>query len=120
MDGSLVMIRIWNRHTYDGNGIYVGRPSPLGNPYKVSSKLSREKVIDMYRDWLLMRLEGENPTSKAFISLLNFYEEEGELDLICSCSPLKCHAEVIREFLLEVIHRMNDAKKVGRITSKDG
>ena len=28
------MIRIVNRRTYRGEGIYIGRPSLLGNPYK--------------------------------------------------------------------------------------
>lgn len=97
------MIRIENKHTYKGDGFYVGRPSPLGNPFAIDAKTSRAKAIDLYREWLLKMLETENPTRKAFMVLVDHYRKEGEMTLICWCAPLQCHAEVIREFVLEVV-----------------
>ena len=100
------MIRIENAHTYRGDGFKIGRPSPLGNPFKIDAKTSRASAVSQYREWLLKMLETENPTSKAFMVLLTHYQEHGNLTLICFCAPLPCHAEVIREFILEVIRLM--------------
>lgn len=106
------MIRIENAKTYRGDGFRVGRPSPLGNPFLVDAKNSRTKVIAQYREWLLKRLETDNPTSKAFMVLVEHYRKEGIMTLICHCCVtsekydppfLQCHAEVIREFVLEML-----------------
>jgi hypothetical protein len=34
------------------NGIYVGRPTKWGNPFKISSALSRQKAVALYEDRL--------------------------------------------------------------------
>jgi len=39
------MIRIENRKTYRGDGVYIGGPSPLGNPYRIGEHGAREEVI---------------------------------------------------------------------------
>jgi hypothetical protein len=98
------MIHIKNKKTYAGDGFYVGRPSPLGNPFKIDAKTSRHTAIEKYRAWLEERLKTENPTSKAFRGMADYYWEHGEMTLICWCAPIfPCHAEVIREFILSVV-----------------
>jgi hypothetical protein len=38
----LIDIVVVNRHTYQGkDAVYVGRPSPLGNPYRIEGESSR-------------------------------------------------------------------------------
>jgi hypothetical protein len=37
--------------------VYVGRPSPLGNPYALGRDGSREQVIARYRRWLWAQLQ---------------------------------------------------------------
>ena len=37
------MIRIENRKTYRGDGVYIGGPSPLGNPYRIGEHGAREE-----------------------------------------------------------------------------
>jgi hypothetical protein len=37
--------------------IYVGRPSPLGNPYLLGRDGNREEVIAQYRRWLWAQLQ---------------------------------------------------------------
>lgn len=101
------MIRIENKRTYKGDGFYVGRPSPLGNPFILNAKTSRAKAIEQYREWLLKRLETSNPTSKAFMALVEHYRREGIMTLICWCSPLACHAEIIREFVEATVSNGN-------------
>jgi hypothetical protein len=49
------MVRVVNRHAYKGNGVYVGRPSALGNPFKLKSaggNYDRGETLDCYREWL--------------------------------------------------------------------
>jgi hypothetical protein len=97
------MITIENKKIYTGDGFYIGRPSPLGNPFPVDKHNSRSVVIEKYRGWLIERLKSINPTSKAFNILLEHYKKEGSLTLICWCAPLQCHGEVIRDLILERI-----------------
>jgi len=99
------MIKIENKRTYKGDGYYIGRPCPLGNPFPVDAKTSRAKAISQYREWLKQRLLGDNPTAKAFRVLVDHYREHGELTLICWCAPLQCHGEVIREFILALFEK---------------
>jgi hypothetical protein len=48
------MIRVFNLHEdkWEGRGVYVGRPSPLGNPFVVGRDGLREQVMENYRQWL--------------------------------------------------------------------
>lgn len=46
------MIRIENKKTYRGDGVYIGRPSLLGNPFKIGEHGTRDEVIGRYRIWL--------------------------------------------------------------------
>ena len=98
------MISIENKKTYKGDGFYIGRPSPLGNPFAVDAKTSRTKAISLYREWFLKQLETVNPTSKAFKILVNHYRDNKELVLICWCAPLECHGEVIRDLVEKVMN----------------
>jgi hypothetical protein len=48
------MIGVFNLHEdkWEGRGIFVGRPSSLGNPFVVGRDGSREEVVDKFRQWL--------------------------------------------------------------------
>lgn len=90
-------------------GEIVCRPSPLGNlfshrpsKFDVVRVSSREEAIWRYRQWLAERLlEPASPQSREMGRLLRILLERGELVLLCWCAPLRCHAEVVREVLLE-------------------
>jgi Domain of unknown function (DUF4326) len=61
-----------------------GRGSPLGNPFTIGRDGSREEVIAKYEAWL-----DEHPELlPAIVGLRG-------LDLVCWCSPLACHADVL-------------------------
>jgi hypothetical protein len=77
------------------NAIYVGRPTPLGNPRKASNERGRTVIINMYRQWLSDIIEnypiaGE-PARKMLRRIRGF-------DLACWC-PLNqpCHADILLE-----------------------
>jgi len=50
------MIRIENKRTYRGAGVYIGRPGLLGNPFEIGVHGDREDVIRLYRQWLWGRI----------------------------------------------------------------
>lgn len=60
------VIRIENRRSYKGEGVYVGRTmrdlqgSALGNPYKVKPHGPHERgaSVEMYRRWLWGHIRG--------------------------------------------------------------
>ena len=79
---------------------YVGRPSPLGNPFVVGRDGSREEVIAQYRRWLWGRLQESDSAQERELRRLLARAVEGELELLCWCHPLPCHAEVVRGAVL--------------------
>lgn len=88
-------MQIINRHTTSDiprDAIYVGRGTPLGNPYEISKDDSREDVIAAYRHWINYKISISDPVVLAGLGALR-----EDSTLICSCHPLPCHAEVIEE-----------------------
>jgi hypothetical protein len=67
--------------------IYIGRGSKWGNPYHIG-KLTREEVIDKYREWIMTQPE-----------LLGSLHELKDKRLGCYCKPLACHGDVLVELL---------------------
>ena len=96
------MIRVENRRTYKGTGVYVGRPTPLGNPFKVPRGYDHandpDGVLEKYRIWLRGRMsDPDSWQAKIMSGLVKASNLSGDLVLICWCAPKRCHADVIRE-----------------------
>ena len=73
--------------------VYVGRPSPWGNPFVIGRDGTREQVIERYRLEVLPYLDLQPLVGR---------------DLVCWCSPLPCHADVLlgeAELLAELTRR---------------
>ena len=79
---------------------YVGRPGVLGNPFVVGRDGSREEVIAKYRRWLWAQLQAPGSAQERELRRLLAQARSGELELLCWCAPLPCHAEVVRSALL--------------------
>ena len=82
-------MKIGNKHHGD-TGKFVGRPSPLGNPYHIGSDGTRSEVIEKYRDWLSFKILRSDPVVVA--ALRDLQEDD---TLVCFCHPLACHATII-------------------------
>lgn len=84
--------KVWNKRDprTPTNAIYVGRPSPYGNPFKIGPNGTREEVIALYERWLLSM-------PPDFIRCL-IMELRGE-HLVCWCAPHPCHADVLLRFV---------------------
>ena len=92
------MIKVVNRKNFNGKGIYIGRPSPLGNPFVIGRDGDREKVIEKYREYLKKAIK-YNDRIKAEFEKIRELNKKGDVILICWCAPQKCHGDVIREMI---------------------
>lgn len=77
--------------------IYIGRGSPLGNPYPITKEHPRLEVIAKYREYLTICLLDDNP-----VIINGLKQIKSESQLMCFCAPAPCHGEVIREIWLEL------------------
>ena len=84
------MPRVWNKRerAVPHDAVYVGRPSPWGNDFKIGRDGTREEVVAKYRLWL----EADDGTFRAAIR-----KHLRGKDLVCWCAPLPCHADVLLE-----------------------
>ncbi len=88
-------MRVENRKTYRAtpaeSSVYIGRPSPLGNPYVIGRDGDRSEVIDLYRKYARLELAANSEFREAFLAL-------ADTDvLLCWCAPLACHGDVLIE-----------------------
>jgi hypothetical protein len=81
-------------------GVYVGRPTPLGNPFRLENEEQREEVVARYATWLETELRrGNQEVARGLGELYRKLKRQGTLTLLCFCAPKRCHAEVIAERL---------------------
>ena len=71
---------------YGPNKVYIGRPSIWGNPFVIGKDGDRATVIAKYREYLL-----SNQYLQACL-----HELENK-DVVCWCTPLACHGDVLVE-----------------------
>jgi len=78
--------RVLNRRKVGvpAGAVDVSRTSPWGNPFRVGKDGNRNEVIDKFEDWL----RGQPLLVQRAKRVLR-----GK-DLVCYCSPKKCHAEI--------------------------
>lgn len=85
---------------------YVGRPSPLGNPWKLPKGEDPGATIAKYKDWLNLQWRTQNPkVVHALKTLAIIYRDKGELTLMCWCAPNPCHADVIAEAVQAIVDK---------------
>lgn len=69
------------RDPYD---VYIGRPSPWGNPFAVDGERTREEALEQYEKWIV----GQPALMAALPSL------KGKT-LGCWCAPKDCHGHIL-------------------------
>jgi hypothetical protein len=91
------MIVVVNRRTgAPAAAVYVGRPSPLGNPFHIGPDGSRADVIRKYRTWLQAQPDS-SPAIRELLRLVEKHRRDGTLYLSCWCAPAPCHADIIKQ-----------------------
>jgi Domain of unknown function (DUF4326) len=98
------MIRIENRKTYRGDGVYIGRPSLLGNPFRIGEHGTRQKVIAMYRAWLWRHIKLRGAVYRE-LQRLAAIAKQGDLVLICWCKQhgrhdVPCHGDILKSAVM--------------------
>ena len=88
------MIRIENKKYYRGDGVYIGRPSLLGNQFKIGKDGTRQEVIRKYHGWLWEQIKLKNE-AYAELRRIAGLARQGDVTLVCWCAPELCHATVI-------------------------
>ena len=96
------------------DGIYIGRPSVLGNPFShlkgtlaEYSVDSRDEAVDKYDIWIRNELKTNKIVIKAMKKLYKKFLDDGCLNLVCWCHPAKCHGDVIKKLILEKYNNGN-------------
>lgn len=71
--------------------VYCGRPSFLGNPYRIG-EYTREESIEKFRIYFYKRIKKDK----------NFRQRVKALKgkrIGCWCEPLPCHLDIVAEYL---------------------
>jgi hypothetical protein len=96
------MITIGNKKN-GAIGEYVGRPSPLGNPFPLSSEQDRDECVGKYQKWLYDKIKQKDDKIIKELKRLADIARNRELMLVCWCAPKKCHADIISKVLKMMI-----------------
>ena len=108
MLGKIIVVNKRN-HKQCKYDYYVGRPSPLGNPYShIADKKtlaqyvvpSREIAIGKYQKYLDKCIKDNVFNIHSSLQhLLKKYKAGEEIHLVCWCHPLPCHATAIKQLI---------------------
>ena len=91
------VVNIKDCNDYD---VVVGRESIFGNPFFIGTHGTRDEVIEKFEEYLL-----SNDTLMTEVRA----KLKGKV-LACSCSPLKCHADVLLKYANPELFNKNKPK----------
>lgn len=116
------IVNLRNKEKYD---FRCDRESPVGNPYYMKNEWYRKSVCHAYNNYfhsIMTRpeeiLSDEQITFRNYAeSILEHLKQYKEVVLACWCTPLRCHCETIKEWLLTQVAKdgdcnMNDFDKL--------
>lgn len=82
----------------DATNVFIGRPSPLGNPYVINKDGMRAAVIRKYRKWLDTQIADRNPEVLEALRIIAQQHKDGRtVVLLCFCYPKACHGNVVKD-----------------------
>lgn len=86
------------RH-YESGAEYIGRGSPLGNPFLIGFDGNRDEVCKRYEQWFADRVAAGDLAVLAELRRLYRLANAEELVLGCYCAPSRCYGETVKRFL---------------------
>ena len=105
-------INVVNKHYDKSEGVYIGRPFCLGNPFshlpKTQAKYrveSRDQAVEEFEVWIRSQINKDLEITRALKQLYHQWQTEGKLTLICWCKPARCHGDVIKTILEEKFNK---------------
>jgi len=106
------MITVVNKktHTPTENDVFIGRGSPLGNPYTsipatVQTKAeyhcdSREQSLKMFSEYLNEKIKNKDTiVCKELNSIWKKVRSGTNMNLVCYCMPQPCHGTIIKKII---------------------
>lgn len=86
------LAKIWNKKhgNTPASAVYIGRPSPWGNPWSIGL-LSRDEVLIRFKSYAVDKYKNDP----------SWLEPLKGKDLECWCAPQKCHGDILLEILDE-------------------
>ncbi len=107
------MINVVNKYKHEpsNNDVYIGRGSPLGNPFTGSKKVentkaafqcsSREEAIEKYEHYLRLAIYGNDSYICNQMNRIWKMAKTGDVNLVCFCKPKACHGDIIKKLIEE-------------------
>jgi hypothetical protein len=106
------MIQVVNKHNHTPglNDVYIGRGSPLGNPFTHikdrNTKAhfiveSREEAMSNYGQWLEQKIREQDKAVIGQLDLIARLAARGDVKLVCYCKPKSCHGDTILSYTEE-------------------
>lgn len=95
-------------HTSSENNFYIGRPSPLSNPFTHNGKRSnlakksfktREEALMAYEEYFKAMYGHDEEFTKEFDKIYEKYKNGEDIYLQCFCKPEPCHGDIIAKYL---------------------
>lgn len=86
--------------------IYIGRPSPLGNPFIITEKWDRNYVCNLYEKWLDRKIKDQDQTVVTALDDIVALVMDGTglpVHLECYCAPARCHGDYIKKVIQDAI-----------------
>lgn len=88
-------------HKWAPGAVYIGRPSPLGNPFVMKNEAERDRVCDAYEAWFEAQVKLKTPEVMQELRKLYKLSKQGHVVLGCYCAPKRCHGDTIKRWLEE-------------------
>lgn len=108
------MIKVVNKRKYKGSGLYIGRPSLLGNPYSHLDKSiaeyrceTREESIEKYLEWMRKQYVSNRKIKQFLVDLAKKHKLGEEIVLVCWCKPLPCHGDVLKTIIEKIAESLS-------------
>ena len=107
-------INVVNKKTHEPTeyDYYIGRPSPLGNPYthlktsKAAKEVlpTRDEAIKAYESYFYDKIKSSDKEfMDALDEIISIYKEYHQINLVCWCFPKSCHGDYIKKWLESTI-----------------
>ena len=81
--------------------VRVDRKTIFGNPFRIEDESQRDYVLDNHKKYFYERIKNDTDFKNNINQLIQIYKIYGHLNLFCWCYPKRCHAETIKEYILD-------------------
>ena len=90
----IIIGKKWNK-----GAVYIGRGSPLGNPFIMHTEDERDIVCDQYDQWFREQIKIKNPVVINELKRIKQLALKQDVILGCFCAPKRCHGSTIKACL---------------------